>query len=220
MAMKEDSTPSPPSAVVVADGTANNNNNKTEIPEASPEDTTEVKKQASSPSRRTLYLLAGIALTIAIVLCIVLPLTLIDNDDDESSKNNASRNRSDMVYVGADQQRQEAFQAKLPLFGQSITNGYDDPKDMEDALAVAFEREASAYVAQSIQQFNNQFHHNNMGMRPGREEAMPESSAMMEEDGADSAMMAGDSGGGGGATDGVTDFETNNQEENVDEADM
>lgn len=207
--MKEDESPKPEAAA------------ETEVPEASPEENTaaatDAEKAAPKTQRRTLYLIGGIALVVAVVLCIVLPLTLIDNDDDDNS--NASRNRSDMIFVGADQERQEAFQAKLPLFGQSITEGYQDPTEMQDALAVAFEREASAYVAQSVQQFNNNNQYQNM--RPSREEdmAMMDGDAMaMPEMAESNAMMAGDS--AGGATDSVTDFETNNQEENVDEADM
>ena len=203
--MKEDETSPPPAA-------------KAEVPEASPEENTAKAKPAAS-SRRPLYLVAGIALIVAAVLCIVLPLTLIDRD---SSDKNASRNRSEMIYVGADEQRQQAFEAKLPLFGQSILDGYQDPKEMEDALAVAFEREASAYIAQNLQNYNNQKEY-----MAGREEHMMDGEAMpMPEMAESSAMMDGDAAGGsaaasgGGATDGVTDFDTNNQEENVDEADM
>ena len=207
--MKEDEESPPPA--------------EAEVPEASPEENNAEAKPppASVSSRRNLYLLAGIALVIAAVLCIVLPLTLIDRDD---SSDNASRNRSDMIYVGADDQRQQAFEAKLPLFGQSIVEGYKDPQEMQDALAVAFEREASAYIAQNLLNYNNFQQQRpsggeNMTGSPAREEDMMDGDAMAMPDMAESSMVA-DEASNGGATDGVTDFDTNIQEENVDEADM
>ena len=195
----------------------------TEVPEASPDaneggEGSKPSLSASDASRRRSVLLAGgVLLIIAAVLCITLPLTVGKDTSSDSSMN--TNTADDMMPIGADPQRQEAFNQMLPLFGEDIIDGYQSQEELEAALAVAFEREASAYIAQENHNFLN--YNNNQGGHGMFDDggAMP---MAMAEPMAAAGDVAAESAGGASrpaSTADVTDFQTNNQEENVDEAD-
>jgi len=168
--------------------------------------------------RRLLMLVGGILLIIAAVLAITLPLTIGDDSDSDSSPNSSTATVGQTLPIGADEERQRAFSQKLPLFGQDILDGYQNEEDLQAALAVALEREASAFIAQENKYFKQSYNfmEESHAAEDGDMMARPETSqSSMAE--SDMAMTGGSL--AAGSTADVTDFQTNNQEENVDEAD-
>lgn len=220
------------------------------VPEGSPEDTPEDDKAVTKPSsslsrpvRAPIYLAVGFLLVTAIILAITLPLTLGKNkssngdfatatstsSSSSSNNNNPGSNNNDGVNASPGGGVIEEFEKKgntansmnreLPLFSQAVTEGYANSGEFEAALESAFRREVSTYITQNFR--GNNGGDGDVSEEAGREETVPAPSTA---DAGAMNMMADDAAMGSPAAapaeGGVTDFETNNQEENVDEADM
>jgi Leucine-rich repeat (LRR) protein len=102
---------------------------------------------------------------------------------------------------------------ELPLFGTDITRGYESSKGLEAALTIAFKRNAKDYISQQQHQKQQDQNYASTDMGSTEEIAMPMAEA------ADSDVATRPEASSSGSED-VTDFETNIQEENVDEADI
>jgi hypothetical protein len=213
---------------------------KAEVPEASPEaNAASTATKSPKPSRRGLYLALGVALVIVATLCIVLPLTLVPRNSTSSTSTSSSTVSTSAASVpppstgnsNTDSSTPTTSTATttttttstkspkipvsttkqgfLPLYGPGVTNGYSSPEELEAALTIALTSQASNIVQRQLHP---------QSMYYGKEtltDAMP----MASETAADGASPAA-SGSGPTEEEGVTDFETNNQEDNVDEADM
>ncbi|CAB9496248.1 beta propeller domain protein [Seminavis robusta] len=212
------------------------------VPEGSPEandsnDNVKGESSKSPPSRRNLYLALGVVFLAVVALCIALPLALKDRGNDSQSSTASSTEASTTGGTGNTAGSTGAAETKdpnvqvggevvvlkdmtIPLFGTQITNGYANQQELEAALTVALRTQAQNIIHKKLQEQEFQ----EEALRETDQAAGPPPMAMAdggvaEESASFSSLAAG---GAADAADagGVTDFETNNQEENVDEADI
>jgi hypothetical protein len=218
-------------------------------PEANADATKETKTPPSSP-RRGMYLALGIMAVIAATLCIVLPLTLVDRSSNSSSSTVSTANvassdsfssghsntndytdpsttaaattttsatvgvisSTKVMFPASDAETKEGF---LPLYGPGVTQGYSSPEELISALKLALGNQATHIVQRKQEEAAMYFGKETEMMPPV---AMAESGAVAEGDMA--VTSSGATSANPPSEEGVTDFATNNQEEDVDEADM
>jgi len=169
------------------------------------------------------------------------PSSLWEDNGTTTSSNNSNDNNNNTTAedtIGKD---------GLPFFGKGITRGYQTPLELEAALAIALTRDAQSYAQQQLVTYQQYVNNNNnygsdtvdylpigtnatdaMGSTDAQVPMPPPTAAGAQaEQGsvAASSLVAEDAGGDAGretagAGDTTTDYATNNQEFNVDEADV
>lgn len=196
---------------------------KTEIPPGNEQEQAKgsksevsVSKEKKSTDKRILILAAlGLAILVAVLVAVV-PDWKKSSSNEETKPNISDPNSDEPDAEGRIFQSSTGpFDAELPLFSSSITEGYTSREELAadlQELAKTFLNQAIASNLGGGQRGNDVIDSPvNAPMAPGGE---------LEETDADFA----DDGGGGSETTAdvgsATDFSTNNQEENVDRADF